>query len=94
MRVSLLAFGQPTFTDKDLPVVKNFLRVIGEAVGKEIEVKSTHGASDARWFASQKVPVLMIKPMGGEIHSDDEWISLESCMKFYKGLEKFIGGLQ
>lgn len=92
--VELSSTGKPTFTDKNLPVVKKFIRAIEIATGRKIEVKPTYGASDARWFSGQNTPVLMIKPVGGEIHSDHEWISLSSCLEFYKGLRGFLFGLQ
>lgn len=88
--VELASTGQPTFTDENLPVVKKFIEVMEKAVEQKVEVKPTYGASDARWFSDQKVPVLMIKPIGGEIHSDDEWISLSSSMKFCRGLHSFL----
>lgn len=94
IEVELSSTGQPTFTDKNLPVVKKFIRAIEMATGRKIEVKPTYGASDARWFSGQNTPVLMIKPIGGEIHSDREWISLSSCLEFYKGLRGFLFGLQ
>lgn len=92
--VGLSSTGQPTFTDKNLSVVKKFIRAMEIATGRKIEVKPTYGASDARWFSGQNTPVLMIKPVGGEIHSDREWISLSSCLEFYKGLRGFLFGLQ
>ena len=82
--------GLPTFTDKNLPIVTKFLKIMAKAVGSEIAVKPTYGASDARWFSGQNTPVLMIKPIGGEIHSNDEWISLSSCLKFYEGIHGFL----
>ncbi len=92
--VELSSTGEPTFTDKNLPIVKKFIEVMGKAVGRKIEVRPTYGASDARWFSSQKIPVLMIKPIGGEIHSDHEWISLASSLDFHDGLRDFLFGLQ
>ena len=75
--MELSSTGQPTFTDKNLPVVKRFIRALEMTTERKIDVRPTYGASDARWFFSeQNTPVLMIKPIGGEIHSDSEWISL------------------
>jgi len=82
--------GDPTFTSAKLPVVKKYLSAMEKEIGVKIKVGRTYGASDARHFSFLKVPVLMSKPMGGEIHADGEWISLDSCMKFYKGLSLFI----
>lgn len=87
---SQLSFGYPTFTDASLPVVKSFLDTMQSEVSEKIEIINTFGASDARHFAKQNVPVLMIKPIGAGLHSDDEWISIDSCMKYYLGLEKYI----
>lgn len=88
--VELSSTGQPTFTDVNLSIVKDFIQTLEKKVGQKIEIKPTYGASDARWFADHKTPVLMIKPLGGEIHSDNEWISLSSCLKFYEGLKSFL----
>lgn len=85
--------GMPTFTDKNLPIVKDFISAIGSAFGKDIKVKETYGASDARHFAPFNIPILMMKPIAGEYHSDNEWVSINSCLKFYDGLKKFIEGL-
>lgn len=90
LKVSQIAGGLPTFTDETLPVVKRFIGAMEKAVGQSIEIKSTYGGSDARWFAKHNTPVLMIKPIGGEIHSDNEWISLSSCAKFFEGVRSFL----
>jgi len=82
--------GLPTFTDINLPVVKNFLDSMEEAYGQKIVVSQTYGASDARHFAKYNIPVFMMKPMGGEIHSENEWVSTSSCLKFYEGLKIFL----
>jgi len=88
--VSTASIGMPTFTDKDLLVVKTFLSTMKKVYGKKILVKETYGASDARHFAEFNIPILMIKPIGGEIHSENEWISISSCLKFHEGLRLFI----
>lgn len=88
------SYGLPTYTDVSLPIVKIFLKSMEKELTKKIIVKETYGASDARHFAEFNIPVLMIKPIGGDIHCDTEWISLKSCMQFYKGLERFLYELE
>ncbi|HUC94550.1 MAG TPA: M20 family metallopeptidase [Candidatus Saccharimonadales bacterium] len=90
IKVEISSTTLPTFTDTNLPVVKDFLNSMGKAFGKKIVIKPTYGASDASHFAKYRIPVLMMKPLGGEIHSSNEWVSLESCLTFYKGLEIFL----
>lgn len=91
IEVSKLSTGLPTFTDVNDPEVRNYLAAMKEAFGKDVVVKQTYGASDARHFALLPSPVLMHKPMGGPIHSADEWEDLSSVMTFYEGLRKYIG---
>lgn len=86
--------GFPTFTDTELPIVKNFLNAMKNAYGKEIVISETYGASDARHFAKYNIPILMMKPMGGEIHSEKEWVSIESSLKFLDGLKIFLGDME
>lgn len=80
----------PTFTDKELPVVKKFVAAMEQVYRKKIVIAPTYGASDASSFAPFNIPILMMKPIGGEIHSANEWVSLSSCLKFYKGLDLFL----
>jgi succinyl-diaminopimelate desuccinylase len=86
-----MSTGMPTFTDTDHPEVQKYLSIMGRIYDREIVVKPTYGASDARHFAHLRVPILMHKPMGGEIHSPDEWISLSSCLAFFEGLREYLG---
>jgi succinyl-diaminopimelate desuccinylase len=90
LKISLMSTGLPTFTDMENSYVKGFLGAMGKAFSKKIVVDKTYGASDARHFAKYNIPVLMMKPMGGEIHSVNEWVSLSSCLTFYEGLKTFL----
>ena len=90
LKISTMSTGLPTFTDRKETVVQSFLTAMENAFGKKIVVDKTYGASDARHFAKYNIPVLMMKPMGGEIHSETEWISINSSIKFFKGLKLFL----
>ena len=90
LKISPMSTGLPTFTDRGNPFVQKFLEAMGKTYGKKIVVDKTYGASDARHFAKYNIPVLMMKPTGGEIHSANEWVSLDSCLKFYDGLKIFL----
>ncbi|MEP7167190.1 MAG: M20 family metallopeptidase [Candidatus Woesebacteria bacterium] len=90
MKITKGLTGLPTYTDVNLPVVKRFLNCIGDKVGKPIIVAPTYGASDARHFAKDNIPVLMIKPMGGDIHCETEWLDIQSTLDLYQGLRTFL----
>lgn len=94
LKVEFGSTGSPTFTDKKLPVVEKFLESMEGVFKKKIVIKETYGASDARHFSKYQIPILMMKPMGGEIHSDNEWVSLSSSLTFFKGLRMFLKKLE
>jgi len=88
--VTTASIGMPTFTDQKLSVVKDFIQAMEKTYKRKILIKETYGASDARHFSKFNTPVLMMKPIAGEMHSEDEWVSISSCLKFYEGLKVFI----
>jgi len=90
LRLNTLSTGLPTFTDTSLSIVKLFLAVFEEEFRQPISVKPNYGASDARHFAAFKIPILMIKPKGGDIHCASEWLDLDSTLRFYQALRAFI----
>lgn len=88
--VSRISTGLPTYTNRDLPVVKEFIEAIEQESSSQVRVTVTYGASDARYFAPFETPVLMLKPTGGDIHCDTEWLSLRATMEYYQGLRRFL----
>lgn len=90
LQVNYISTGLPTQTKVSLPIVRKFIDSFADQLEKKIEIKAEYGASDARHFGPMNTPILMIKPTGGDIHGDDEWISLDACMHFYQGLRRFL----
>lgn len=43
----------------------------------------SHGSSDARYFAKANIPVLLVNPMGGAYHCENEWIDLDDLERYY-----------
>ena len=52
--------------------------------------KNEHSASDGRFFSERGIPTIIGKPVGGNIHSENEWVGLASVGKFTQILEKFL----
>ncbi len=49
-----------------------------------------HGASDARFFSAKGIPVVIIKPRGGDVHSDKEWVDVKDLKRFSKVLDGWV----
>jgi len=94
LKISTHSIGSPTSVDTKDPIVNMFIRCFEKSAGKKIRIKGTYGASDARHFADLNIPILMIKPIGGDIHGDNENINIDSCLLFYLALQDFLGELE
>ena len=90
IEIETMSSGLATFTDPKLPIVKKFIQAMQNNTQSKIFVEQNFGASDARHFAAFNTPILMMKPMGGDIHENTEWISLDACIEYEKGLFEFI----
>ena len=65
---------------------------IGERVlGRPMGVARTAGTSDARFLSERGIPVIMSRPLVGNIHRPDEWIDIASMLQYYRMLQEFIG---
>jgi len=94
LKISIYSMGAPTSVDKNNPIVKLFIKNMENFIGRKIEIKPTYGASDARHFVDLDIPVLMIKPNGGDIHGDNENINIDSCLTFYEANLNFLKELE
>ncbi len=64
---------------------------IGERVlGRPMGVVRTAGTSDARFFSGRGIPVIMSRPLVGNIHRPDEWVDIASMLQYYRMLQEFI----
>lgn len=90
LKVQLMVSASPTQTDIKSPVTNIFIKEFEKVLDKKIKSAGETGATDARHFAKNKIPLLVIKPTGGGIHGPNEWISLSSCLRYFDCLCNFI----
>lgn len=88
--VSNLLIGDDYQLDLKNSHVTSFVELYESHVGRPLTFGKAHGSSDARFFASKNIPVIMFRPDGGGAHSDNEHLSVSSLQKFYSVLEKYI----
>ncbi len=90
LKAKITASGDPTFTDVKSEPVRKLQQASQEILGHAIAVIGECGASDARYWARYHTPIIMTKPEGGGIHSDDEWINSDSCLTFYSLISRYL----
>ncbi len=79
-----------TKADKENGYVKLFSKIVFDKFKIKTGFTKSHGSSDARHFAKHKIPTVLIRPEGGNIHSDTEWIDIKELNKFYEALKEFV----
>ncbi len=84
-----ISHGNNFLIDKEDPAIAKWESLLKEVGASDIFVNE-HGASDGRYLSEIGIPTIVSKPVGGKIHSVDEWIDLNSVADFTKILEKFI----
>ncbi|NIP30290.1 MAG: M20/M25/M40 family metallo-hydrolase [Candidatus Dadabacteria bacterium] len=67
-----------------------FKQVITEITNKPVSLIKEDGASDTRYIHKHGIPVIISRPLVGELHTKDEWIDIESMIEFYEICKTYI----
>ncbi len=86
MELEIIISAEPTTLSPD----EDYQRIIEEVTGKPAEQIRDDGGSDARFISVYGIPVMISRPLVGNLHSKDEWIDIESMVQFYDIYEKYL----
>jgi len=67
-----------------------YLKITEEVARKKVDTVRDHGGSDARFIAAKGIPVIISRPLVGNLHSEEEWIDIDSMVTFYQIYEAYI----
>lgn len=76
--------ASPLYTDPNAPALQEYKKIAESVLGSTIPFKREHGGTDARYFAEAGIPAFLYGPKGGGLHSDREWVSINSLQKHYE----------
>lgn len=85
-----IELAMPYEANADDPGFRAFADIYTEVTGAALKTQHNLGSSDARFFTEKSIPVIMIRPDGGDIHGEQEWVGAESLRKFYTVLKAYI----
>jgi succinyl-diaminopimelate desuccinylase len=80
----------PLRTSPDAPAVQQLAEVTEQVYGTAPKVYREHFASDARFYSDIGIPSVCFGPVGQGLHSDNEWVDIESLVQFYHVLRAYI----
>jgi len=86
MRMEPLVSAEPTHLAPD-PL---YLTVTEEITGKPVTLIREHGGSDARFIAKFGIPVIMTRPLVGNLHAIDEWVDIATMETLYRIYERYL----
>ena len=64
--------------------------VTHQITGQSAELVRESGGSDARFLHPYGIPVIMARPLVGNLHAPDEWIDIESMVTFFRIWESYL----
>lgn len=85
-QIELMMMAEPTHLDPD-PL---FCEITEEITGQQVRFVRASGGSDSRFFRQFEIPVNLSRPLVGNLHAIDEWIDIESMVKYYRICEQYI----
>lgn len=80
IRCETLITAEPTLLSPD-PV---FLDSCEAILGHRPRELREHGGSDARFITARNIPVIMSRPLCGNLHAKEEWIDIDSMISFHE----------
>jgi len=78
--VEQIISGDPAHLKPD----PSFIAVTEEITGAPVKLVRGDGASDARFICEHGIPVMMSRPIVGNLHAEDEWIDIASMDQYYQ----------
>lgn len=78
------------FTDPENPYILSLQQSIKSVTGQNSKLVRDHGASDIRHFQTFNIPGCLLGPIGEGLHSDSEWVDINSLNQFSSILKDFL----
>ncbi|MBU6334650.1 MAG: M20 family metallopeptidase [Chloroflexi bacterium] len=70
-------------TDPAHPMLAPLTAAITGVTGQPTRFVREHYGSDARFYSDAGIPAVCFGPVGDGLHSDDEWVDIDSLMQFF-----------
>lgn len=86
----IYAKANPFYMSKDDEMVKKYIKVTELVLKNKVEIKECMSASDARFFMKYNIPVIIMNPMGRDMHGKNECVFMPSLEQLYDIYKKFV----
>ncbi len=86
IEIELIVEAEPTHLNPD----KAFLESTRNVLQREPRLVRVSGGSDGRFFRQHGIPVILSRPVVGNLHGHDEWVDIQSMVDYYRICETYI----
>lgn len=84
------AAGAGLYTDPEHPEVCQVADTVERRLGRTPRFYREHFATDARFYTNDGIPAICIGPVGAGLHSDEEWVSIDSLADLYHVILDYV----
>ena len=78
------------FTEENNIYINKLQQSLKNVNGKKSQMLATHGGADIRHYNKVGCSGITFGPIGDNLHTDNEWVSIKSLDKFYEILKDFL----
>lgn len=86
------ASGPGLYTDPEHAEVCRVAEIVEGRLGRTPRFYREHFATDARFYTNAGMPAICLGPVGAGLHSDEEWVSIDSLIDLYAVAWEYITG--
>ena len=77
-------------TDLNNENIKKYIDCCSEVLNKKIDIVGCETSSDAVYFYEKNIPTIIMNPIGGNPHCDNEFVNMNSLVDLFNIYKKFI----
>lgn len=88
--VELISDGPPLLTDPQDAYVQRLADCAARVLDRPAHLYREHFASDARFYSAANIPAVCFGPVGAGLHSDEEWVTIDSLVQLYQVLDLLV----
>lgn len=92
--IEVKASGPGLRTDPEHPEVCQVADVLTARLGRAPRFYREHFATDARYYTSAGIPAVCVGPVGAGLHSDDEWVAIDSLVDLFSVCLEYVTTMQ
>lgn len=89
-KLETIEYGDCMNFDKEGEHIVSYKAIAEQVLEKPVEFYGSPGANDGRYFCAYGIDCVIMQPVGGCMHSDDEWIESGGMEKFTEINLRFI----